>query len=190
MYSNEKHFTKEPFEDNGRCKIHPLSEEGLEHYLSKESYNYNFIRTKKNPELLKQIEEEIKAENASKQKKENINSDKGVQLGNQEDLKEENKNPQNNNSTKGKTGNKSKNKKGKNLNTKKNYSYINQKNNSMLNKDSINKGLNKNNNKRKQSPGARLANTIDKLGKVSQPIIRNVDNDRGKLWEYPQPYIH
>ena len=32
-----------------------LSEEGKEAYLSKDSYNYNFIRTKKNPELLKQI---------------------------------------------------------------------------------------------------------------------------------------
>ena len=60
MYSNDNHFTKEPYEDNGRCKIHPLSEEGKEAYLSKDSYNYNFIRTKKNPELLKEIQEEIK----------------------------------------------------------------------------------------------------------------------------------
>ena len=105
MYSNENHFRKEPFEDNGRCKIHPLSEEGIEHYLSKDSYNYNFIRTKKNPELLKQIEEEIKAENSSKQKKENINLEKGNEEPKKvEDLIEENKNLQNNKSTKGKSG--------------------------------------------------------------------------------------
>ena len=42
--------------------------------------------------------------------------------------------------------------------------------------------------KRKQSPGAKLANTIEKMGKVSGPVISNVNNDRGKLWEYPDPF--
>ena len=181
MYSNEKYFTKEPYEDNGRCKIHPLSSEGVEAYLSKDSYNYNYIKTKKNPELLNDIKEEIKKEKELREKMESKNLENPQKK--EEDLKEE-PNSSNNKNTSGKTCDKSKNKKGNNSKTKKC---------NMLNKNNkgvINKGYNikKENNKRKQSPGARLANTIAKLGKVSGPVISNVNNDRGKLWEYPAPY--
>ena len=187
MYSNEKNFTEEPFEDNGRYKIHPLSSEGIENYLSKDSYNYNYIKTKKNPELLKQIEEEIKAEKALKEKLGNQNKlkEEVINQNKQEDIKEENKISSNNNTEKGKEKNKSKNKKGqkaiinKNNNT---HNFIN-------NKEKVNKEKKKNENlKRKQSPGAKLANSIAKSGKISGPVISNVNNDRGKLWEYPAPY--
>ena len=183
MYSNEDNFTKETFEDNGRFQIHPLSEEGKEAYLSKNSYNYNYIKTKKNPELLKQIEEEIKAENELKLKQlQNKNSEKEDSTQNKkEDSKETNSNSKNNESCK-KADNKSKNKKGENC--KKNIGSMKYKNN--------NKEIQKKNgkSKRKQSPGEKLANTIERLGKVPGPIISNVNNDRGKLWEYPAPYHH
>ena len=182
MYNNENNFTKDPFEDNGRFKIHPLSSEGMENYLSKDSYNYNYIKTKKNPELLKEIEKEINEENASRQKQlESKNNKNENEVQNkQEDLKEE-KCAQNT----AQKGNKSKNKKGKNVNMNKKScgQYHSNKN----------KGIEckygkKNDNKRKQSPGAKLANTIEKMGKIPEPVISNVNNDRGKLWEYPAPY--
>ena len=181
MYSNDNHFTKEPFEDNGRCKIHPLSEEGIEAYLSKDSYNYNFIKTKKNPELLKEIEEEIKKEKAIKERENKKAENSNNAQNKEEDLKGETNCPNKNNTT-GKACNKSKNKKGNNLNKKNNV-------NNKCNKGMIKKEFKKKDNmKREKSPGAKLANTIEKLGKVSGPIISNVNNDRGKLWEYPQPY--
>ena len=180
MYSNDNHFTKDPFEDNGRCKIHPLSREGIEAYLSKDSYNYNFIKTKKNPELIKEIQEEIKAENAKKEQVEKQNPENKINEENkQEELKEEK-----NNSTSVKSDNKQKvkkaNMKNKNNNSKNKISkgVINNKDNKKKNE----------NLKRKQSPGSKLANTIGKMGKVSGPVISNVNNDRGKLWEYPNPF--
>ena len=182
MYDNDNHFTKDPFENNGICKIHPLSREGIEAYLSKDSYNYNFIKTKKNPELLKEIEEEIKAEKAKKNQLENQKTEnKKDEQNKQEDLKEDKNNAENE-----KTGNE-KNQKGKKTNAKnKNSNSKNKNNKGVLNtKDNKkkNEGL-----KRKQSPGAKLANTIEKMGKVSGPVISNVNNDRGKLWEYPDPF--
>ena len=158
----------------------------MEAYLSKDSYNYNYIKTKKNPELLKEIEDEIKAENALKQQileSKNKKDENEVQ-NKQEHLKEE-KNIQNNKVSGGPKGNKSKNKKGKNGNMKKNcysQSYLNK------NKGVESKNGKKNDNKRKQSPGSKLANTIEKMGKIPGPVISNVNNDRGKLWEYPTPY--
>ena len=56
----ENHFTKDAYEDNGRFQIHPLNSEGLEAYLSKDSYNYHYLKSKYDPALLKQIEEELK----------------------------------------------------------------------------------------------------------------------------------
>ena len=182
MYSNDNHFTKDPFEDNGRCKVHPLSREGIEAYLSKDSYNYNFIKTKKNPELIKEIQEEIKAENAKKEQVEKQNPENKINEENkQEELKEEK-----NNSTGVKSGNDNKQK----------VKKANMKNKNNNSKNKISKGVinNKDNKKknenlkRKQSPGSKLANTIGKMGKVSGPVISNVNNDRGKLWEYPNPF--
>ena len=43
---NENHFTKDAYEDNGRFQIHPLSQEGFEAYLSKDSYNYHYLKSK------------------------------------------------------------------------------------------------------------------------------------------------
>ena len=186
MYDNDNYFTKEPYEDNGRCKIHPLSEEGKEAYLSKDSYNYNFIKTKKNPDLIKQIEDEIRKENELKNKKENNDQKPNDNtLNQQEDKKEEN--CEQTKTTKPNPKNKSKNKKGKNANLNKNNNayYMSSKGS----KNIINKGgSKKNENKRKQSPGLKLAKTIERIGKVAPPVISNVNNDRGRLRDYPLPY--
>ena len=80
-----------------------------------------------------------------------------------------------------KTDNKSKNQKGKKYN--KNIGYMNYKKNKCIHNKENQKKINK-------SPGEKLANTLEKLGKVSGPVISNVTNDRGKLWEYPAPYNH
>ena len=185
MYSNDNHFTKDPFEDNGRCQIHPLSREGIEAYLSKDSYNYNFIKTKKNPELLKEIQEEIKAENAKKEQVEKQNQENKIHEENkQEELKEEK-----NNSTGVKSGNDNKPKEKKpNMKNKNNNSKNKIRKGVINNKDNKDNKKKNENLKRKQSPGSKLANTIGKLGKVSGPVISNVNNDRGKLWEYPKPF--
>mgnify|MGYP006873172563 CR=1 FL=1 len=187
MLSNDNHFTKEPYEDNGRCKIHPLSEEGKEAYLSKDSYNYNFIRTKKNPDLLKEIQEEMKAESTLKNQPEKKNEEKSNEIKDKkEDLKKEEKCSQNNKGSGPNKGNKSKSKKDK--------KPLNQKNN-MNNKANVktaskdgNKKNEKDNLKGKQSPGSKLANTIKKMGKVAPPVIRNINNDRGKLKDFSQPF--
>ena len=187
MYLNDNHFTKEPYEDNGRCKIHPLSEEGKEAYLSKDSYNYNFIRTKKNPELLKQIQEEMKAENALKNQSENKSEENASESQNKkEELKKDEKCSQNNNGSCPNQGNKSKSKKGKKPLNQKNY--INSKSHVQIKNKDSNKKNEKVIPKRKQSPGAKLASTIKQMGKVAPPVIRNIDNDRGKLKDYSQPF--
>ena len=186
MYSNDRNFTKDPFEDNGRFKIHPLSKEGFEAYMSKDSYNHNFIKTKKNPELLKEIEEEIKAENELKQKLEKASLDNANTINNnQENLKnDENNGEKKDNTMVSKGENNLKNKKIKTNN--KNCCNSLKK----YNKISVNKRNKIKEKKSRQSPGIRLANSIANSGKVSGPVIRNVENDRGKLWEYPTPYNH
>ena len=55
----EKDFTKEPIENLGKFGVHPLNEDGKELYVSKDFYNYHFLR-KKDPELLKEVEEKMK----------------------------------------------------------------------------------------------------------------------------------
>ena len=187
MYLNDNHFTKEPYEDNGRCKIHPLNEEGKEAYLSKDSYNYNFIRTKKNPELLKEIQEEMKAESSLKNKSESNNEEKANESeSKKEELKKDEKCSQNNKSSGPNQGNKSKSKKGKKpLNQKNN---MNSRTNVKITSKDKNKKNEKENKKVKQSPGSKLANTIKKMGKVSPPVIRNINNDRGKLKDFSQPF--
>ena len=187
MYSNDNYFTKEPYEDNGRCKIHPLSEEGKEAYLSKDSYNYNFIRTKKNPELLKEIQEEMKAESSLKNKSESTSEEKANESESKKgELKKDEKCSQNNKSSGPNQGNKSKNKKGKKPLNQKNY--MNNKTNEKISSKDTNKKNEIDSLKGKQPPGSKLANTIKKMGKVSPPVIRNINNDRGKLKDFSQPF--
>ena len=56
---NDNHYTKDAYENNGRFQIHPLSSEGLEAYLSKDSYNYHYLKSKYDPALLKEIQQEV-----------------------------------------------------------------------------------------------------------------------------------
>ena len=55
----DKDFTKNPVENLGKFGIHPLNEEGKELYISKDFYNHHFLK-KKDPELLKEVEEKMK----------------------------------------------------------------------------------------------------------------------------------
>ena len=169
---NDKHFTKDAYEDNGRFQIHPLNSEGLEAYLSKESYNYHYLKSKYDPILLKQIEEEVNEEKQKRQivnqnvikdekeKKEDIKEQKIENVDNNKDIK--NKNPQIK----------------KNEQTKKE------------NKTIGNKQLNQKNNNKNKSNVQKPSTTqkINNIGKSMNPVIINVNNDRGKLEDFQQPY--
>ena len=168
---NDKHFTKDAYEDNGRFQIHPLNSEGLEAYLSKESYNYHYLKSKYDPILLKQIEEEVNEEKPKRQvnqnvikdekeKKEDIKEQKIEKVDNKKDIK--NKNPQIK----------------KNEQTKKE------------NKTIGNKQLNQKNNNKNKSNVQKPSTTqkINNIGKSMNPVIINVNNDRGKLEDFQQPY--
>ena len=165
MY-NENHFTKNPYEDNGRFQIHPLSSEGLEAYLSKDSYNYHYLKSRYDPELLKQIQEEMK------QEKENKNQLKSGNLNCEENkINENQKIDKTNNNIQSNANNKGNNSNNKKTNEKKN-AIINKKgkNNKVINKGTSN------------------ANKIGTMGHATNPVISNIKNDRGKLKDFQQPY--
>ena len=172
---NENHFTKEAYEDNGRFQIHPLNSEGLEAYLSKDSYNYHYLKSKYDPALLKQIEEELKEERQLKIQKLNDNKNK-INESNQkiEDIKE----PKNVPST---------NYNEKNINSK----QLPEKN-SNINKDKKKKIENKGNKNIKKKVNENIENkNVNKIGinsHVAKPVISNVKNDRGRLKDFQQPY--
>ena len=168
MY-NDNHFTKNPYEDNGRFQIHPLSSEGLEAYLSKDSYNYHYLKSKYDPELLKQIQEEVKAEKEQNNqiKKENLNPEEN-NITEKQKIEEINKI---NNNIPLNTNNK-----GNNIRTKKSNE---KKNINPNNKGKNNKVINRNNNNAKK---------IGTIGHVNNPVISTVKNDRGKLKDFQQPY--
>ena len=168
---NDKHFTKDAYEDNGRFQIHPLNSEGLEAYLSKESYNYHYLKSKYDPILLKQIEEEVNEEKQKRQvnqnvikdekeKKEDIKEQKIEKIDNNKDIK--NKNPQI-----------KKNEQTKKENKTIGHKQLNQKNNNK-NKSNV------------QKPST--TQKINNIGKSMNPVIINVNNDRGKLEDFQQPY--
>ena len=168
---NDKHFTKDAYEDNGRFQIHPLNSEGLEAYLSKESYNYHYLKSKYDPILLKQIEEEVNEEKPKRQvnqnvikdekeKKEDIKEQKIEKIDNNKDIK--NKNPQI-----------KKNEQTKKENKTIGHKQLNQKNNNK-NKSNVQKSS--------------TTQKINNIGKSMNPVIINVNNDRGKLEDFQQPY--
>ena len=167
----ENHFTKDAYEDNGRFQIHPLSQEGLEAYLSKDSYNYHYLKSKYDPALLKQIQEEI---NGERQKKQEGNQNM-IQLEQEkiEDIKEQKvQNVENN-----KTGNKKPQMK-KNNQIKKG------------NKGLVHNQIKKQNEKNIKSNNTKksISQKINNIGTSMNPVISNVTDDRGKLQDYQQPY--
>ena len=165
MY-NENHFTKNPYEDNGRFQIHPLSSEGLEAYLSKDSYNYHYLKSRYDPELLKQIQEEMK------QEKENKIQLKGGNLNCEENkINENQKIDKTNNNIQSNANNKGNNSNTKKTNEKKNVN--------INNKGKKNKVINK---------GTNNANKIGTMGHATNPVISNIKNDRGRLKDFQQPY--
>ena len=167
---NENHFTKDAYEDNGRFQIHPLSQEGFEAYLSKDSYNYHYLKSKYDPALLKQIQEEI---NGEKQKKQEENQNV---IQNEQEKIEDKKEQKVQNIEKNKTGNKKPQMK---------------KNNQIQkgNKGLVHSQIKKQNEKIKSSnPKSSTTQKINNIGTSMNPVISNVTNDRGKLKDYQQPY--
>ena len=167
---NENHFTKDAYEDNGRFQIHPLSQEGFEAYLSKDSYNYHYLKSKYDPALLKQIQEEI---NGEKQKKQEENQNV---IQNEQEKIEDKKEQKVQNIEKNKTGNKKPQLK---------------KNNQIQkgNKGLVHSQIKKQNEKIKSSnPKSSITQKINNIGTSMNPVISNVTNDRGKLKDYQQPY--
>ena len=167
---NENHFTKDAYEDNGRFQIHPLSQEGFEAYLSKDSYNYHYLKSKYDPALLKQIQDEINGEKQKKQEKnQNVIQNEQEKI---EDIKEQKVQ----NIEKNKTGNKKPQMK---------------KNNQIQkgNKGLVHSQIKKQNEKIKSSnPKSSISQKINNIGTSMNPVISNVTNDRGKLKDYQQPY--
>ena len=167
---NENYFTKDAYEDNGRFQIHPLSQEGFEAYLSKDSYNYHYLKSKYDPALLKQIQDEI---NGEKQKKQEENQNV---IQNEQEKIEDIKEQKVQNIEKNKTGNKKPQMK---------------KNNQIQkgNKGLMHSQIKKQNEKIKSSnPKSSISQKINNIGTSMNPVISNVTNDRGKLKDYQQPY--
>ena len=172
---NEKHFTKEAYEDNGRFQIHPLSSEGLEAYLSKESYNYHYLKSKYDPILLKQIEDEVNEERQKKQiVNENVVEKEKEKI---EDRKEQKvENVVNNNNIKNNKPQIKKNNQPKKGNKALGHKQLNQKNKNI------------NNNIKSNVQPQSTTQKINNIGKSMNPVIINVNNDRGKLEDFQQPY--
>ena len=168
---NENHFTKDAYEDNGRFQIHPLSQEGFEAYLSKDSYNYHYLKSKYDPSLLKQIQDEI---NGEKQKKQEENQNV---IQNEQEKIEDKKEQKVQNIEKNKTGNKKPQLKKNNQIQKGNKGLVH----SQLKKQ--NEKIIKSNN-----PKSSITQKINNIGTSMNPVISNVTNDRGKLKDYQQPY--
>jgi predicted nucleic-acid-binding Zn-ribbon protein len=66
---DNKYYTEEAYEKNGKYAIHPLNGTGLETYFqmnSNQSYNSKFLRNCKYPELYKEAMAEIEAEQKKK----------------------------------------------------------------------------------------------------------------------------
>ena len=171
---NENHFTKDAYEDNGRCQIHPLNSEGLEAYLSKDSYNYHFLKSKYDPSFFKQIQEELEAEKA--EQKNMIENTQNTKNENEKEecIKEQPKNisnPSNN----PKQIQKKEKPVCKNTNKQK----------TLVNTGKTNKKLNNNCQDKKMT-----GNKVGKIGEAFKPVISNVKNDRGRLQDYPKPYHH
>ena len=167
---NENYYTKNAYEDNGRFQIHPLNSEGLEAYLSKDSYNYHYLKSKYDPALLKQIQDEINGEKQKKQEKnQNVIQNEQEKI---EDIKEQKVQ----NIEKNKTGNKKPQMKKNNKIQK-------------VNKGLVHSQIKKQNEKIKSSnPKSSTTQKINNIGTSMNPVISNVTNDRGKLKDYQQPY--
>lgn len=165
---NDNHYTKDAYENNGRFQIHPLSSEGLEAYLSKDSYNYHYLKSKYDPALLKEIQQEVLNEREKSKISEQNNmineQEKKDEIEHKNEIKE--KNVEKNSDIK--------NKKIQNQ-IKKGNKQIKQ----------VKQGSNDIKNKQKTNS---VSKKINNLGKSVTPVISNVKNDRGKLGDVQQPY--
>ena len=84
-FNNIYEYKKKPFSQVKQFQIFPLSEKGVDKYMSNDSYNHHFLG-KVNPLMLKQLEEEEKARlikygiNENESKEETNEENKGMKL--------------------------------------------------------------------------------------------------------------
>ena len=173
---NENYYTPNAYEDNGRFQIHPLSSAGLEAYLSKDSYNYHFLKSKYDPELLRQIQEEANSNQKENHNKIQTEPEKKENKEKIEEIKEK---------TNSAVENKL-NEKNKKIQNKK----INNKTSTQGNKQIKQKGnnLSFNNKIKNNNPKTSITQKINNIGKSVNPVICNVNNGRGKLADFQQPF--
>ena len=70
-----KYYTKDCYENNGKFLIYPLNSNGLEFYLGKNSFNHSFLKKCANQQLYNEAMKEI----LSLQNKNNINNDNNIE---------------------------------------------------------------------------------------------------------------
>jgi hypothetical protein len=165
---NDNHYTKDAYENNGRFQIHPLSPEGLEAYLSKDSYNYHYLKSKYDPALLKEIQQEV----INEKEKEKISEQNNIinEQEKKEEIEHQNKIEE--------------------IKVEKNLGIKNKKIQNQMKKGNkqIKQVKQGSNNIKINSKQNSVSQKINNLGKSITPIISNVKNDRGKLGDFQQPY--
>lgn len=176
MEKDDNNYTKEAYESNGRYQIHPLSAEGYEAYLSKDSYNYHYLKNKWDPEILRQVQEDME-----KEKKQKL-----LELRQKEQARVENMGPKINEPSP----------------TTNNYNNLpedepkvptNIKKNNVAPAGNKNKAAPKKPGNGVKSKGVGVGNKGNKpkigmTGGIKGPIISNVKDSRGNLKNYPLPY--
>ena len=173
MYSHYKDnaFTEKPIENNGKFGIYGMSAQGLEEYLSPNSYNYHYLSKFRDPNLMKEIEEEMKKENLNNNNSNQNNNqydyiNKNIPYQQQQIYQEEKRiNP---------------------INQNVNYSNNVKSQNKYLNKKPINQ-VKKNN---MSNYNNKLINNQKKFSGNVMPKIANIKSEHGNLKNYPSPHFN
>ena len=167
----ENYYTKDAYENNGRYQIHALNQEGLEAYLSKDSYNYHYLKTKYDPGFIKQIHDEVnqkfKSQNQTDKK---IPEDEIVENDENKEVCEQKFND--------------------NQNIKKEEKKVEKKN--LKNKCNNNKAKQLKNNGKQCNNQKNQNNTLKKdiyhISSNNTPLTINTLKERGQLKDFQQPY--
>ena len=196
MYSHYKDnaFTEKPIENNGKFGIYGMSAQGLEEYLSPNSYNYHYLSKFRDPNLMKEIEEEMKKEREEKNEKK-VNFE---EINQQNNINNVNLNNNNSNQNNNQYDYINKNipyqqqqiyqeeKRINPINQNVNYSNNVKSQNKYLNKKPINQ-VKKNN---MSNYNNKLINNQKKFSGNVMPKIANIKSEHGNLKNYPSPHFN
>ena len=191
MYPHYKDnaFTEKPIENNGRFGIYGMSAQGLEEYLSPDSYNYHYLSKFRDPKLMKEIEEEMRKERELKNPKPQIEEKK-------EEIPQQNINYQNQNVNQ--IPNQYQNQIPNQYQNQIQYQqqpkqqiYNQQQKKPNQNKYLVNKKPINNQVKRNIPSNNKLINNQKKIsGGSAMPKITNINDGRGNLKKYPAPHFN